>query len=80
MSGRKEAVSPEAGGKVEVEFGVTAIVLTVTGALSPGATGVTLQRSEAEKVVKALTQALAKLRTAEARPSGAGSFDEALKR
>lgn len=64
-------ITPEAGGSILFAAGVQHITLTVTGPLAPGATGVTLTRAEAEAVAKALGVALARLRTAEARPKGA---------
>lgn len=64
-------IAPQAGGSVAVSVGINAIILTVTGPLSPGSTGVVLDRAEAEAVEKALGVALARLRGDEARPSTA---------
>ena len=75
-----DPILPESGGKVEVANSGNAIALNVTGPLSPGATGVMLDRPEAEAVAKALYMALASLRIREAMPASAEPLEGALDR
>lgn len=72
-------ITPDGGGKIEVRDGSHAITLDVAGPLSPGSIGVTLTRAEAEAVTKALSTALARLRTVQARPERVEPLDAALK-
>ena len=82
MAGRPvtdKILLPESGGYVRVANVGNQIELRATAGLGPGAPPVVLTRLDAERVAKALSEALAHLRAEDARPAKAEPLEAAVK-